>query len=63
MKTLQKEDKEMKEKLPESFVEIFVLTDRILLFLRSGKDITKQLEEEMGYYGLKLKNDFKSPCG
>lgn len=59
----QKQNTKKRQPLPESFVEIIVLPDRMMLFLRRGKDITEQLEEQMRHYGLKCSIEFKSPCG
>jgi hypothetical protein len=63
MKALQKHKTKKEQSLPKAFLEIIVLPDRVILFLRRGKDITGQLEEQMGHYGLHCKIDFKSPCG
>lgn len=54
---------EKKQSLPEGFLEMIVLPDQVVLFLRAGTDITGQLEEQMRHYGLQCTVDFKSPCG
>ena len=49
--------------LPEAYLQMVILPERILLYLRRGKDITKQLEEQLKALGLNCSIDFKSPCG
>lgn len=63
MANLQKKQPNREQLLPEAFLEMIVLPERVILFLRRGKDITGQLEEQMELYGLQCSVDFKSPCG
>ena len=45
------------------WLELHLLENRILLYLRRGKDITLELENRLRELGVRLTCDFKSPCG
>lgn len=63
MKTNIKKQIKRDNPLPEAFLEMLVLPEQVFLYLRRGKDITNDLEEQMRHYGLQCSVDFKSPCG
>lgn len=46
-----------------SQVELCILPERVLLYLRKGKDFTVELEKLLREFGVNLTWEFKSPCG
>lgn len=44
-------------------VEIFVSGDRVLIFQCSGEDAVDELTAKLQEFGLRLEEEFDSPCG
>jgi pyruvate/oxaloacetate carboxyltransferase len=54
---------ETKEHCTKTHVEILVSGNRVLIFQGSGEDVVDQLVAQLQELGLKLEEEFNSPCG